>query len=151
MDRLILFLATGAYFGYIPYFPGTVGSLLGVGLYLLLSLISGYLHILLLISLIGLGVPVAGQAEAFLGARDARPIIIDEILGYQIAMLFLPSRPISLFLAFLLFRFYDIWKPFPIKQSQKLPGGLGVVADDLVAGAYTNITLRLFNSLFGGL
>lgn len=121
-----------------------------MGAYLLLSLISGYLYILLLVSLIVLGVPVAGQAEALLGARDAKPIIIDEILGYQIAMLLLPSRPISLFLAFLLFRFYDIWKPFPIQQSQRLPGGLGVVADDLVAGAYTNITLRILDLFFRG-
>ncbi|MBI5167095.1 MAG: phosphatidylglycerophosphatase A [candidate division NC10 bacterium] len=150
MDKVILFLATGAYSGFFPYFPGTVGSTLGVGVFLLLSRIPQGLHLALLLALGAIGVYTAGRAEVLLGARDAKPIVIDEIFGYQVAMLFLPPRPLPLLLALFFFRLYDIWKPFPVKQTQILPGGLGVMADDLVAGAYTNITLRIFSSLFGG-
>jgi len=150
LDKVILFLATGAYSGFFPYFPGTVGSILGVGVFLLLSRIPQGLHLVPLLALGAIAVYTAGRAEVILGARDAKPIVIDEILGYQVAMLFLPPRPLPFFLALFFFRLYDVWKPFPIKQTQTLPGGLGVMADDLVAGAYTNITLRIFSFLFGG-
>jgi phosphatidylglycerophosphatase A len=84
----------------------------------------------------------ADRAEPVFG-RDASKIVIDEFAGFVIAVLLLPKTLLVYAVAFLLFRVMDIVKPFPARRAESLPGGLGVVADDLVAGVYTNILLRL--------
>ena len=93
---------------------------------------------------------IAGQAEALYRKKDDRRIVIDEIAGFQVAMATVPVTCLYLCLAFVLFRIFDIWKPLGINRLQSLPGGWGVVADDLGAGAYAAVILFLF-SLTGAL
>jgi len=150
--RIAVVVATGFGLGRLPIAPATWASLAMVLLFLALSAWSPAamdplpIGIAILI-LVPVGVWAAGAAERELG-HDAKPIIIDEIVGMLVSVWFVPhtgNAPSALlpFAAFLLFRLFDIAKPFPIGMSQKLPGGLGVVADDVLAGAATNVALRL--------
>lgn len=151
MRRIAVMLATGFGLGRLPIAPATWASLAMVLLFLALSAWSPAamdplpIGIAILI-LAPIGVWAAGAAERELG-HDAKPIVIDEIVGMFVSVWFVPhtGAPPALFLfaAFLLFRLFDIAKPFPIGMSQKLPGGLGVVADDVLAGVATNVALRL--------
>ena len=139
MKRLILALSTGFGLGYSPIMPGTAGTLLGIPLiYIWPS------NAALIITLIVLGTWTAHQAEKYLG-HDNPKIVIDEIAGLAIAMAGINF--IWVIPAFLIFRFFDIVKPQPIKSLQDLPGGWGVMADDLAAGLITNIILRLIQQL----
>ncbi len=90
-----------------------------------------------------LGAMVSTRAEKELG-HDARPIVIDEILGMGLALLFVPKKIVYYVIAFVLFRLLDIVKPFPARQAEKLPSGWGVMADDLVAGVYANVVVQVF-------
>ncbi len=147
----ILFLATGFFSGFLPYVPGTAGTLLGLASYwLLLRRIptSGYL--LLLLGLIPLGCFLCSKAEGYLGKSDAAPIVLDEWIGYLTSVAALPYGPWTLWGGFFLFRLFDISKPPPIRQIQSLGGGWGVMLDDVLAGIYTNIILRVFLFWVGG-
>ena len=94
------------------------------------------------VGFLGLGIWVAGRAEETLKIIDPRPIVIDEIVGMWISLLLLPNR-ISYFLAaFILFRLFDIIKPFPARQAEYLRGGWGIMLDDVVAGLYTTALLQ---------
>ncbi len=84
-----------------------------------------------------------GAAEIIFSKRDSERIVIDEISGFLVAMGFYPPEPMYVLLGFILFRFFDIAKPFPIKKLETLGGGYGVVADDVVAGIYSNLALRV--------
>lgn len=146
MRRLAVWLATGFGVGYIPLAPASWASL-GTTLCLLpfLPHLDSWILAAVILPLIPVGVWAAGVAERSLG-HDARPIVIDEVAGMLLAVWGVPlgSRPIvMLALAFVLFRCLDVWKPFPIRSSQRLPGGWGVMVDDILAGAATNLLLRL--------
>lgn len=147
MRILILFLATGAYSGYAPVAPGTLGSLVALPLLLLftrLFLISPLLQSVLLVFLIGGACWVAGAAERYLGDHDSGKIVIDEIVGMLTAGVLLEMTPLRLFVAFFLFRLFDILKPPPARYfDQHVPGGAGVVLDDVCAGIYTNLLVRV--------
>lgn len=155
--------------GYIPRAPGTFGSLLGILLWISLpeswmgvawkvyqpnlSFILGRRDYLvyaialaatLILSLIA--VWISGKAEKKLG-HDSPKIILDEVCGMLLSMLYLPRTWMLYLYAFILFRAFDIAKPFPIKQIQKLPGGWGIVADDLLAAIYTNLLLQILLQL----
>jgi phosphatidylglycerophosphatase A len=88
------------------------------------------------------GAIVSNRAERDLG-HDARPIVIDEVLGMGLALLFVPKKIVYYVIAFVLFRLLDIVKPFPARQAERLPGGWGVMADDLVAGVYANVVVQV--------
>lgn len=129
-------MATAGGVGYSPVAPGTAGSLLA--LLILWALPFSPLGLALaLLAVVGVGGWAAGRAERVLGSKDPGPVVIDEIAGMFLSVLSLPRSLGLLLAAFLLFRFFDIVKPFPIRQSQKLAGGLGVMLDDLIAGMYT--------------
>jgi len=148
VDRVALFVATACGVGYSPLAPGTAGSLLALLLLWALPFSSRGLVLALLV-IVGVGGWAAGRAERLLGRKDPGSVVIDEIAGMFLSVLALP-RSLGLFLAaFVLFRLIDIMKPFPIRQSQALPGGLGVMLDDLIAGAYTLALLRGLFALFG--
>jgi phosphatidylglycerophosphatase A len=137
LNKTALMLASGFGSGYSPVAPGTAGSLLALVIWWLAPPWWWLRASLLLISLI-LGIWAATKAEKFWG-HDNGKIVIDEIAGMWLSLLFLPkSIPIYL-MAFLLFRAMDIIKPLGARQIQKLPGGWGVVADDVLAGIYANI------------
>ena len=146
MRRLAVLLATGLGVGYIPFAPATWASLVtALCLLPFLPSLDPWILGAAILAVIALGIWVAGEAERSLG-HDARPIVIDEIAGMLLAVWAVPlgSRPlVMLALAFVLFRCLDIWKPFPIRQSQQLPGGWGVMVDDVLAAAATNLLLRL--------
>ncbi len=89
-----------------------------------------------------LGAIISGKAEKDLG-HDARPIVIDEVMGMGLALLFVPKRIVYYVIAFVLFRIFDIVKPFPARQAERLPAGWGVMADDLVVGVYVNVVVQI--------
>lgn len=130
----------------MPIAPGTVGSLVGVLIYLLLnSLSSFWVNALFLGCLFIMGVYVSGLTEKVLQEKDARVIVIDEIYGMLLTLLLLPKAT-YLAAAFILFRIFDILKPFPAGMvEQKIQSGLAIMLDDVVAAGYTIIILHVFN------
>ncbi len=136
--------ATGGYIGYMPVAPGTFGSLLGVGLYWLVSHLPLWQALLLTAALAAGSVWVAHQAEILFQTQDPGQIVIDEIIGMMVALAALPELPAVWVAGFFLFRFFDILKPFPIGYlEKKCPGGVGIVIDDVIAGVAANLLLRL--------
>jgi phosphatidylglycerophosphatase A len=136
-------LATGFGVGYSPLVPGTAGTLLAVPVHLFFSCIPTPLYELTLLTFFFFSSWVSKEAERFWGKKDDRRIIIDEILGYLVTMLWVPLSPFSIVTGFILFRFFDILKPYPIRHLERVKYGFGVVLDDVMAGICSNIILRL--------
>jgi phosphatidylglycerophosphatase A len=148
MNYFILLLATGFGVGYFPLAPGTAGTLVGIPIYYFLSDIPSPLYEITLMGFFFLSVWISENAEAFFGKKDDPRIVIDEVMGFLITMLWLPKTILFIILGFFLFRFFDILKPFPIRQwERKIKGGFGVVLDDVMAGIYANIILHLIKFL----
>jgi phosphatidylglycerophosphatase A len=139
MRILVLALATGGGSGYAPVASGTAGSAVGLAVWFALSRLSPPGYALACAGVVVVGIWAAGRAETLLGRHDDGRITIDEIAGMLLSLAWLPARPEVAGLGFVLFRIFDIWKPFPARRAERLPGGLGVMADDLVAGAYANL------------
>jgi phosphatidylglycerophosphatase A len=139
---IIKIISTFFYIGYLPLIPGTFGSIAGVSLYYLLK-DSISIYTIFSCILIILGFLVSGPAERILNKKDARCIVIDEVCGMLLSLIFLPYDIKIVVLAFILFRILDALKPFPSDRLQRLKGGPGIMADDLVAGLYTNIILQI--------
>ena len=133
MKRLAALIASLGPVGHFPVAPATVGSAVVVAAAWVLPLPRGNEAILMIAVSALLAVWIAGLAEDELG-HDAGPIVIDEVIGQWIALLFAPHRITVFVAAFLLFRLFDIWKPLGAHEAQSLPGGWGVVADDTIAG-----------------
>jgi len=141
-NRVALWIASGGYTGYARIAPGTVGSFVGLLLYLPIAGSQVVAQLAVIGIVLGLGVWASDQAEKVLKIVDPRPVVIDEIVGMWISVLFVPHK-ISYFLsAFLLFRLFDVVKPFPAKQAEHLRGGWGIMADDVIAALYTNAVLQ---------
>ncbi len=149
MDRFYMFIATGAGSGYLPKAPGTWGSALGVLIWLLIGRLSlpffaGILGILFL-----LGTVSAGAAEKIVNRGDPALVVIDEVVGQLIALTAAPMHPAAILAGFLLFRFFDILKPFPVGWiDQHLHGGLGIMLDDVIAGLYALLVLHISMRFF---
>lgn len=140
----VLFIATGAFTGFLPVAPGTFGSVLAVAMLWGLGGMAWPLHTALALALGGLGVWAADQACKILKRDDASQVNIDEIVGIFITMIGIPVTPLWLGLGFILFRLFDIWKPPPVRYfDEKLEGGWGVMMDDVMAGIYGNLMLHL--------
>jgi phosphatidylglycerophosphatase A len=138
-------IATGMGMGYSPIAPGTLGALGGCCIAVLLRQFTGYPAALLLVLIViffFLGVLAANKLEAEWG-KDSSKIVMDEVVGMWIALLFVPSGWVYTMFAFILFRFFDIYKPLFIKRTEQLKGGWGVMTDDVVAGIYANVTMQL--------
>jgi phosphatidylglycerophosphatase A len=143
MGRLGLLLASCGYLGYAPVAPGTFGSAAGVALgYLIRASGSRAIEVAAIVVLFGVGVWSAGAAERVLGMTDPGPVVIDEVVGMLITMALLPLNGLGVFAAFLVFRFLDVVKPWPASRFEALHGGLGIVADDAMAGVYGNLVMR---------
>jgi phosphatidylglycerophosphatase A len=148
LNRIFLFLATGFGVGYSPIAPGTLGTLVAILVYYFLSNIPSPLYEITLVGFLFLSVWVSGNAEIFFEKKDDPRIVIDEIIGFLITMLWVPKTIRFVIIGFFLFRFFDILKPFPIRRLEKVfKGGFGVVLDDVVAGVYANVVLRLIYRL----
>jgi phosphatidylglycerophosphatase A len=140
---LALHLATGFGIGRLPLAPGTFGTLLGIPLYLLLCGLAPVLYVLAVVALFVVGVGICEVAGRRLG-DDHGSIVWDEIVGYLVALYAAPPGAVWLAVGFVLFRVFDIWKPFPIRRlERRLHGGFGCMADDVVAGAYALVILQL--------
>jgi len=140
---VILFISQGAYAGRSPVVPGTAGTVVGVFLYLAMKDLphGDYLAVCVLVILAGMW--AAGRAEIILGRKDSPSIVIDEIAGFLTAMFMAPPGWFFIVSGFLLFRVFDILKPWPLRRLEELHGGPGVMLDDVGAGVYTNIVLQL--------
>lgn len=143
LDKLVLFIAQGAYSGRIPIAPGTAGTVVGVLLYLLVRDLSSLWYGAVCVGVTLLGTWAAGYADCILRAKDSPSIVIDEIAGFLVAMFLIPFAWGSVAAGFILFRFFDILKPWPLKRLQDVPGGPGVMLDDIGAGIYTNVILQI--------
>lgn len=141
-NAIIITTGTFFYIGYLPFIPGTFASLVGLGIFYLMKDSLPHLAIFTAAMLI-LGFLVAGRLEEILKKKDSRCIVIDEISGMLLSLIWLPYDIKVVLAAFFLFRLLDSLKPYPAGLLQNLRGGKGVMLDDIVAGVYTNIILQL--------
>lgn len=150
-DRLALLIATGMGVGFAPIAPGTFGSMEGVIIYFAIAAMpfEPKAQMALLLSagvlLFAIGVWAASRACKIIGLEDPGEIVIDEVSGQLIGLMPLPLAPsvAGVAVAFLLFRLFDILKPYPIYKLERLPSGLGVMSDDALAGIYTAVLIWL--------
>lgn len=151
MRKLLMLMATFFYTGYLPIAPGTWASLVTT---LLVYFIKPYreapyyVQIPVIVFIFVIGIPAAGAAEKHLKKKDPRPCVIDEVAGQMVSLLFIPHNVYFYAAAFLLFRFFDILKPFPVNRAERIPGGLGIMLDDIVAGLYALAVLQLYRYFF---
>jgi len=145
LNGLILFLSSGTYLGYIPLASGTFGTLWGLPIFYWLSGRPIWFQMAFLVGSILLAILLAGQGEKIWNKKDPSQVVIDEIVGYMAAMVCLPFSWETAWLGFFIFRVMDIFKPYPIRKiDQNWPGGWGIVLDDVLAGIYTHLLLRLW-------
>ncbi len=149
LKKLNRIVATGLYSGLIPGAPGTYGSLLAGLFILIFPDILTSIYPAIIISIIGL-ISSAGE-EKVTGIKDDPRIVIDEIAGMLIAVMGMEINIVIIIAAFLVFRFFDIFKPFPVNKMQNLPGGLGIMADDILAGLITRLILFISGGILYGL
>ena len=144
MRAIGVFVATGGYAGYAPVAPGTAGSLVGLGVYALVRWYGGPgLEAIVLSAVVAVGVWSATVGERYFGKTDPGHVVIDEVAGMLLTLLWLPVTWVGTLVGFLTFRVFDIIKPFPAGAAERLPRGWGVMADDLVAGVYAHLVVRL--------
>jgi phosphatidylglycerophosphatase A len=147
--KAVMFLATGAHVGRIPFASGTFGSLVALPIVFLFSRADWAVAFILTAILVLFSVRVAHLAEQQLKLKDPGCIVIDEIAGMCVTMLAIPLTLTTGLAGFILFRFFDVIKPPPARQMERLQGGWGVVMDDVVAGIMANILLRIWVALMG--
>jgi phosphatidylglycerophosphatase A len=147
-DRIAVALATGLGVGYAPFAPGTFGSLLGVAVWALTPRSQGAAAVVIL-AMFAIGVWSANVAERRFGSTDPGPVVIDEVLGVLMTLFLNPVSWLGAAGGFLLFRLFDIIKPFPADRLERLHGGVGVMADDAMAAIYANLVLRLALGVLG--
>jgi len=143
MRRLAIFISTFGYLGYAPVAPGTFGSAAGlVVFYIVRAAGSAAVELFAIVALFALGVWAGTAAERHFGGIDPGPVVLDEVVGMLITLCLLPVNAAGAFVGFLVFRILDVVKPFPSARFEKLPGGLGVMADDGMAAIYGNLAMR---------
>lgn len=141
-DRLFRVLATFFFMGNFPVAPGSLASLAGALLAIALYGHPG-IHVFLFLLITFAGFAVSGRVEKLLGQKDPSRIVIDEVSGVLLAFFTLPLTPAVIVTTFFLFRAFDMFKIYPVNRFEELPGAVGIMADDLWAGFYTNITMQL--------
>jgi len=148
LDHVAFLVATWCGAGYAPVASGTVGSAIALVLLWLIPFTLTALTVSLVV-VVAAGLWAGGRVERVLGQKDPGIIVVDEVAGMMLSVLLLPRTVPVLLVAFVLFRLFDVWKPFPARESQALTGGLGVMIDDLIAGAYALILVMGSRALFG--
>jgi phosphatidylglycerophosphatase A len=142
--RVGVFVATCGYLGYVPVAPGTFGSAAGLALFAAVRYVGwpvAEVGVILLV--LAVGVWSGNIAEKHFGSVDPAPVVLDEVLGMLITLALVPVNAAGAIAGFLLFRLFDVIKPWPANRLEALPGGLGVMADDAMAAVYGNLALRL--------
>jgi phosphatidylglycerophosphatase A len=141
--RLGLFIATCGYLGYVPVAPGTFGSAAGLAVFMgVRSTGSSAVEIGAIVFLFVLGLWSGTIAEHHFGGIDPGPVVLDEVVGMLITLALLPVNTAGAIVGFVVFRVLDVVKPWPSARFEKLPGGLGVMADDGMAAIYGNLVMR---------
>ena len=138
----IYIFATGLGMGYMPLAPGTAGSLLALVIYWFFPL-QTYFWIAICILFTVTAIRVLDYVESEHG-KDPGLVVIDEVVGQWIALIFLPHTIKIFLVSFFLFRILDIINPFPAGRSQQLSGGIGIMIDDIIAGIYTNVIIQIY-------
>lgn len=146
--KTALILASWFGSGLAPLAPGTAGTLAGAPLLLVTARLGALQQALFVILFILLALRTAGLSSEMLEAKDPSAVVIDEVAGFLLALFFVPLTCLSVGAGFFLFRLFDVLKPFPIRRLESLRGGVGIVADDVLAGIYTNLSLRLLLFFF---
>jgi phosphatidylglycerophosphatase A len=152
-DYIALAIATCGV-GYLPLMPGTFGSLVGVGIFVLLtrSVAAVPLVLIAIVVFTLVGIWAASRTEELAGRKDPGKVVVDEVAGQLISLLPLTIfviSPLSVIVSFTLFRFFDIVKPYPARRFEALPGGYGIMCDDFVAGIYGALFTSLILTMFG--
>jgi phosphatidylglycerophosphatase A len=143
MRRLGLFIATCGYIGYAPVAPGTFGSAVGLAVFAAVRTSESHaIEAAAIVILFLIGVWSGTQAEHHFGGIDPAPVVLDEVVGMLITLAFLPVTWVGAVVGFLVFRLFDVFKPWPAARFERLPGGLGVMADDGMAAVYANLVMR---------
>ena len=148
MRHVAKFVWTAGYSGLVPIAPGTAGSLVGLGLVFSVRLFDEvWAEPALFLVVVACGVWSANKAEDYYGRKDPGQVVIDEVAGMSLTLLWIDGSMAWIAVGFLLFRLFDVVKPFPVNQIEQLSGGWGVIGDDLAAGLYANCTLRILMGL----
>ena len=151
MTRLALVVSTVFYCGYAPVAPGTAGSIMGLAVFALLRRSgSAGTELAAIALLFGVGVWAATSTERHFGRHDPGEIVIDEVVGMLVTLALVPVNGLGVLAGFLLFRLFDVVKPYPARSLERLPNGWGVMADDVMAGAYAHTLLRVIVWLWPG-
>ncbi len=130
--------------GFSPIAPGTAGTVIAIPIYLAFSIFGSYLYLITVLALTALACHVSREGETIFGRQDPPQVVIDEIVGFLWTMALLPLTIGNILGGFILFRLFDIIKPFPIRHVERnLKGGLAIVMDDVVAAVYARIALEL--------
>ena len=142
LRRIGVFIATCAYVGYAPVAPGTFGSAIGLAVfYVVRRQRSITVEVAAIVVLAVVGLWSATEAEHHFGGIDPGPVVIDEVIGMLVTLAFIPVNLAGAIVAFVLFRLLDVVKPWPARRLEHLPGGFGVVLDDMMAGVYGNLMM----------
>jgi len=136
-------VATGFGSGYSPVAPGTAGSLVGLLLFWPLCRLPASIQVAVLVLCFFVGTAAATSVARRAGAHDPGIVVVDEVVGMWASLLFLPFTVGTAALGFVLFRIMDVVKPYPARQLEDLPDGWGIMSDDLMAGIYANLALRV--------
>jgi len=146
MNTIAKLIATGLGSGYMPVAPGTAGAALATVITYFIAITASWSTLNIVLAVLSILFTILGIWSANVlqeeWGHDPGKIVVDEMVGIWISMLFIPFSILNLLLAFGLFRLYDIWKPWIVKKAEDLDGGLGVMADDIVAGVFANVTLQ---------
>lgn len=143
VNFFFLLLATGFGSGFCPILPGTAGTIVAIPIWYALSSLPLLLYAVIVGLAFLLSVVVSDRAQRHWGKKDDRRIVIDEMMGFLITMMGIPTSVSAVCGGFILFRAFDILKPPPIRRLEKVGGGYGVVLDDVLAGIYANLCLQL--------
>lgn len=149
MRAVWLFLATAAYSGYAPFAPGTVGSAVGLLVWWACRPAgSTWVDLAAIVVLTLLGARAGTEAERHFAREDPGHVVIDEVVGMLVTLVALPVSWTGALIGFVLFRVFDVIKPWPASRLEHLPGGTGIMADDIMAGVYAHLALRMAGALW---
>jgi phosphatidylglycerophosphatase A len=144
MRALALWLATVGYVGFFPVAPGTAGSAVALALFAFVRWVGlPAFEVVTIGVVLAVGIWASTETERALNLKDPPPVVIDEVLGTLVTLALIPLSLVGVLVGFVLFRLFDIAKPYPSSRLEALPGGLGIMLDDAVAGVYAHLVLRV--------
>ncbi len=146
--KILTLFATGLKSGHAKIIPGTFGTMVAIPLISLTNNLSILTKFMIFIFLFVFGIIAAEYYEKFHEKDDPSEVVIDEIAAYYLILIFIPINTINIIISFILFRLFDILKPYPIRQLESIGGGVGIMLDDILAAIYAFVIFILINILF---